>query len=60
LLYHFIMIRGSREQTRYRFNEFPAGRQEASSPLQKAVSRGLSGAICGIFFSQTTKIFMPN
>jgi len=54
------MIRGSREQTRYRFNEFPAGRQEASSPLQKAVSRGLSGAICGIFFSQTTKIFMPN
>jgi len=35
---------------RDRFNEFPAGRQEASSPLQKAVSQGLSGAICGIFF----------
>ena len=54
----------------YRFNEFPAERQEASSPAQKAAARGLSGAICGIsffsflffffffvsfFFSQTTR-----
>ena len=43
----------------YRFNEFPAERQEASSPAQKAAARGLSGAICGAFLSSLFSLFFP-